>query len=380
MQTSSHHSDAVSQFLSWCLIAVSPGNQTSNALPDFELCVRLRSASHVFNHLLAEASLRPVLVSPPRCPRSSEETRTTMCSLMVFSSRLWRLDCSCRLDELAKLNVPAATCGCLPSIKEKMDQLDLKEHRQKPTFPGGFFFFFFLMGCHRWWSNELHLPLSYKGKVLPKSVPGTRAVCLSPELCSSHKTPKIKSIKQQFPYVLPMVPSLTNLLEGSRVRSVKWSHAANHYFIHFISLKSPLCVFHTSLHWYWNNFHSISPPYINCFTFNVDLWLQVFSSLLTFLVSGTGRSLLDLWAVVVVGKALNLFPPFSSFLTCHNLVFFVFFFFSRSELPFKNTPQQHTCRCVVLLWESAPHDVCWQVNCTLCCAAASKRLLHNKLC
>lgn len=121
------------------------------------------------------------------------------------------------------------------------------------------------------------------------------------------------------------------------------------------------------------------PPYINCFTFNVDLWLQVFSSLLTFLVSGTGRSLLDLWAVVVVGKALNLFPPFSSFLTCHDLFFLVFFFFSRWA-AFKSTPQQHTCRCVVLLWESAPHDVCWQVNCTLCCAAASKRLLHNKLC
>lgn len=125
------------------------------------------------------------------------------------------------------------------------------------------------------------------------------------------------------------------------------------------------------------------PPYIyitysilNCFTFNVDLWLQAFSSLLTFLVSGTGRSLLDLWAVVVVGKVLNLFPPFSSFLTCHDLFFFCFF---PTELPL-NTPQQHTCRCVVLLWESAPHDMCWQVNRTLCCAAASKRLLHNKLC
>lgn len=145
-----------------------------------------------------------------RCPRSLEETRTTMCFLMVFSSRLWCFDCSRRLDELAKLNVPAATCGCLPSIKEKMDQLDLKSTDKSQLFLAAFF----LMGCHRWWSNELHLPLSYKGKVLPKSVPGTRALCLSRELCSSHKTPKIKSVKQQFPYVLPMVPSLTNLLEG----------------------------------------------------------------------------------------------------------------------------------------------------------------------
>lgn len=105
------------------------------------------------------------------------------------------------------------------------------------------------------------------------------------------------------------------------------------------------------------------PPYINCFTFNVDLWLQVFSSLLTFLVSGTGRSLLDLWAVVVVGKALNLFPPFSSFLTCHDL-FFLVCFFPRSELPLK-THHSSIHAVVLCCYGSRPPTTCvgkWTVH------------------
>lgn len=34
-------------------------------------------------------------------------------------------------------NLPAAARGGLPSIKEKMDQMDLEKKGQKPTFPGG---------------------------------------------------------------------------------------------------------------------------------------------------------------------------------------------------------------------------------------------------
>lgn len=103
------------------------------------------------------------------------------------------------------------------------------------------------------------------------------------------------------------------------------------------------------------------PPYIyitysilNCFTFNVDLWLQAFSSLLTFLVSGTGRSLLDLWAVVVVGKVLNLFPPFSSFLTCHDLVFFLFF---SHWAAFKHTTAAYMPLCCVVMGVGPPRRV-----------------------
>lgn len=155
IQTSSHHSDTVSQLPSRCVIAASPGNQTSNALPDFELCVRLRSASRVFNHLLAEASLRPALVSPPRCKNSSvvqknRRAPTSSSQPAGDESNGAPFDGALVALVMLRLQLPAATCGCLPSIKQKMDQLDPKKRRQKPNFSWRHFLMSYICLCHTW--------------------------------------------------------------------------------------------------------------------------------------------------------------------------------------------------------------------------------------